>query len=214
MPSLKSAVSSLWFIRVDGDESVLRPKVRSFAERIDVISLISVHHLGSKKENPHMHACIGMSNSIEKQSFAIQIKKHFEIVDRGYALDVWDGLRNKGATTYLFHEMGNVLVSKQWSESEIKEAQHIGYQIAQAVAETKEKASQKLVERALKHFGDIKPNRFEILLFMMKEIQSGTAYHPGNFKLKSYVEEVEIRLTSGEDISRLAHEYFNSMWRV
>lgn len=215
MPSAKSAVSALWWLRVDGDADVLRPKVKAFAERLDCVSLIAVHHKGDNKTNPHIHTCIAMNFAIQKQSFAIQVKKHFEVVDRAYALDVWDGNREKGAPTYLFHEMGVIFISKGWSNDEITSAQHLGYEIAEEVQKSKQKASQKLVERTLVQYKDRQiPSRFDILLFMVKEIQAGTAYHPGLFKLKQYVEEVEIKLSTSATIYQLTNEFYSNMWRV
>ena len=164
-----------------------------------------------------------MGVGIQKQSFALQIKKHFDVVDRNYALELWDGNRDKGAPTYIFHEkelweplesIRPLWFSKGWTIEEVEEAQRIGMLIAEAVQDAKQKASTKLPERALEHFKDTRPSRFDILMYMMTEIQQLTAYHPGQFKLKQYVEEVEIRLTSAGDLSRLAHEYFNSMWRI
>lgn len=214
MPSAKSTLSTRWWVRVDGDADVLRPKVKAFAERIDCLSMICCHHMGSRKENPHVHMAIEMLNEVQKQTFALTVKKHFGVVDRSYALDVWDGLRNQGAPTYLFHEMGDVFVSKGWTPDDIAQAQRLGYQIAAEVEKSKEKASQKLVERALVHFESRQPSKFDILEFMIREIHQRTAYHPGQFKLKQYVEEVEIKLTPADGILRLTHEYFNSMWRV
>ena len=220
-PSAKSLMSNKWFVRIDGDVNVLRPKVLTFISRIDCVSWLHGQHVGSKKENSHIHACIEMTSAIQKQSFALQIKKHFDVVDRNYALELWDGTRAKGAPTYIFHEkelwepldtIRPLWFSKNWCPAEVEEAQRIGKLIAEAVNIVKEKASTKLPERALEHFRDTRPDKFEILLYMMKEIQQLTAYHPGQFKLRQYVEEVEIRLT--DNISRLAHEYFNSMWRI
>lgn len=214
MPAPKSAVSALWFVRVDGDIEVLRPKVLSFASTIDCVSMLCVHHTGQKKENPHIHFVCGMNTSIQKQSFALRVKKVFEVVDRGYAVDVWDGNRTEGACSYLFHEsVWNVLAHKGWSDDEVKEAQRIGQAISKEVAKAKDKASQKLVERAVKHFDGRSPTKFDILSFMVDEIHGGQAYHPGNFKLKSFIEEVEIKLTPQEQLGRLKHAMYSDMFR-
>jgi len=214
MPALKSAVSALWFVRVDGDIEVLRPKVLEFASTIDCVSILSVHHTGQKKENPHIHFVCGMNTSVQKQSFALRVKKVFEVVDRGYAVDVWDGNRGEGAASYLFHEpIWNILARKGWSDDEIAEAQRIGQIVSKEVAKAKDKASQKLVERAVKHFESRSPTKFDILSYMVDEIHGGQAYHPGNFKLKSYIEEVEIKLTPKDQLLRLKNGIYNEMFR-
>ena len=216
MPSPKNAVSTKWFVRVDGESEHLRPKVISFVSRIDVKSFLCIFHIGSTKENPHIHFVVELTKELQKQSFALQVKSHFEVVNRGYALDVWDGERTKGAPTYLFHEMGDVFHSRGWLAAEIEYVQKLGYEIAAAVSKTKERASQKLVSRAIKHFEDktIPPTQYDILYFMVSEINEGTAYHPGLFKLKSYVEEVQIRQTPANQLNALTWQLFNSMWRV
>jgi len=213
MPSAKSVVSRLWWVRVDGDEVVLRPKVTAFAERLDIIALISVHHKGTKKENPHIHMCIEAAREVQKQSFAITIKKHFEVVDRNYALDIWDGDRTKGAPSYLFHEMGDVFVSKGWDADEITAAQRLGYQIAEEVDKAKEKASGKLRNKVLDHFVDCKPSRHEVLLWMLNEIQEGRSHHPGDFNLKNYTDETLLRAMDKNTLSNHAHHMVNNLWR-
>lgn len=215
MPAPKSAVSSLWFVRVDGDIEVLRPKVLAFASTIDVVNMLSVHHTGQKRENPHIHFVCGMTTSIQKQSFALRVKRVFEVVDRGYAVDVWDGNRGEGAASYLFHEpVWNILVSKGWSDDEVQEAQRIGQIVSKEVAKAKDKASQKLVERAVKHFDGRNPCKFDITSYMIDEIHRGSAYHPGMFKLKSYIEEVELKLTPQNQLDRLKNMWYIDMFRT
>jgi len=215
MPAPKSAVSSLWFVRVDGDIDVLRPKVIAFASTIDVVSMLATHHTGRKKENPHIHFVVGMNTSIQKQSFALRVKKVFEVVDRGYALDVWDGRRGEGAGSYLFHEqIWNILARKGWSDEEISETQRVGLAISQEVEKAKDKASQKLVERAVKHYEGRSVARFDIASFMIDEVYEGTAYHPGMFKLKSFIEEAELKLTPKDQLLRLKNEWYSQMFRL
>jgi len=215
MPSAKSAVSSSWFVRVDGEADVLRPKVIRFGETIDCVSLLCVSHTGKKKENPHAHFLVVMNSQLQKQSFAIRIKKAFEVVDRGYALDVWDGNRGEGAASYVFHETdAAILCSKGWSADEIEEAQRIGQAISREVDKAKERASQKLVERAVKHFEGRVPTKYDILSFMVDEINDNTAYHPGIYKLKQYIEEAIIKLTPKDQMLRLKNEMYNEMFRL
>ena len=214
MPAPKSAVSALWFVRVDGEIEVLRPKVLSFASTLDVVSMLCVHHTGQKKENPHVHFVVSMNTSVQKQSFALRVKKVFEVVDRGYAVDVWDGNRGEGAVSYLFHESdAPILVRKAWNDDEVKEAQRIGQLIAVAVSTAKDKASQKLVERAVKHFEGRVPTKYDILSHMVDAIYKREAYHPGMFKLKSFIEEVEIKLTPVDQLERLKNSMYTDMFR-
>jgi len=193
---------------------VLRPKVLTFAQGIDVISILATFHTGSKKENPHMHMVIQMGTSVQKQSYALRLKKHFEVVDRGYALDVWDGKRAEyGASSYLFHEdNAPILVSKLWEQTEIQEAQRIAKITNEAVAVAKEKASSKFVDRAIEKFKDkIGTSRYDIFAFMMQEVSALRLYWPGTFKAKQMVEEVEIKLST--NLVQLTNEYYSNIFR-
>lgn len=211
----KSYKTSMWFCRVDGDESVLRPKVTEFGSKIDVVKMLCVHHTGCKKENPHIHFVVAISNPVQKQSFAVRVKNHFEVVDRGYALTPWDGEHMGKCVTYMFHEENApVLIHKGWSEAEVAELRGLGQTIATAVAESREKASQKLVDRAVHEFTEKRiPTRFEVLHYMMKEVHNKTAYWPGDFKIKQYVDEVIIKLTPLKELEDLTWSLHNNLWR-
>jgi len=212
----KSFVSASWFCRVDGDENVLRPKVIEFSSKLDCVKMLSVHHTGKKKENPHAHFVITISNPVQKQSFAIRVKNHFAVVDRGYALTPWDGEHMGKCVTYMFHEdEAPVLVHKGWTEAEVAELRGLGKTVSEAVKESLEKASQKLVERALLKFQDQprRPEKFDILFFMLQEIHQKKAYHPGEFKLKTFVEEVFIKLTPADRLEEVAWQLYNNLWR-
>lgn len=213
MPALKSAVSDKWFVRIDGETDYLRPKVIAFAEGLDVQGILCVAHTGNKKENPHLHAVIEMATAVQKQSFALRIKKHFEVVDRGYALDIWDGRKAEyGAGTYLFHEVDAIMLfRKGWSDEEIQEAQRVAKLTNEAVAVAKEKAATKFVEKALKKFEGQHPSQYHIFEYMMELVATQEMYWPGTFKSKQMVEEVEIKMT--KNIGHLTQIYYNNIFR-
>lgn len=210
--ALKSTLSSKWFVRIDGEVSYLRPKIIAFAECIDLVGMLCVAHTGSKKENPHVHAVIEMCSEVQKQSFALRVKKTFEVVDRGYALDVWDGKKAEyGAGSYLFHETDAIIVlQKGWSDDEIKEAQRIAKLTNEAVAEAKEKASVKFVEKAIAKFEGKSPSAFHLFEYLMQEVAQGMHW-PGTYKAKQMVEEVEIKMTN--NLAHLTQIYYNTIFR-
>lgn len=211
--ALKSAMSNKWFVRIDGELDILRPKVIRFTENIDVQGILCVAHTGTKKENPHIHAVIEMASEVQKQSFAIRIKKHFEVMDRGYALDIWDGKKAEyGAGSYLFHETEAViLIRKGWTDEEVQEAQKIARVTNEAVAVAKEKASTKFVEKALKFFDGKQPTQFTIFQYLMELVHTNEMYWPGSFKSKQMVEEVEIKLT--DNIRQLTQSFYQNIFR-
>lgn len=207
----KSVKSDKWFLRVDGNIEFLSEKFRELSQNIDTVELLSVFHLGEKGENPHAHAVIRSSATIQKQSYAIRMKTLFSIDKKSqYALDVWDGDKRKGATSYLFHEEdAKILVNKGFTEVDIQEAKIICNEVQKVVKRNKEKASGRLVERALEK-GDLE-TRLEILTFMLREIKEGNAYHPGEYSLKKYVEEVLIRKT--KNVDEYARDLEARLWR-
>ena len=82
------------------------------------------------------------------------------------------------------------------------------------VAINKQRASTKLVDKAYEYFKGQDPTTFTIFHYMMKCIHKGENYHPGNFMLKKYVEEVELRpCENEEEVFALAQRTFNSLWR-
>ena len=214
MPTAKSTMSEHWFVRVDGELEVLRPKVLQFAQRLDVKALLGVAHMGKTKENPHAHMCIHMSKAVQKQTFQIAIKTHFSVVDRGYAVDIWDGNYLAGAVTYVFHEDdAPILCHKGWYDEEIATLVAKGKLIADAVDDQKQKASTRLVDKATQHFSAGSPTKSHILDYMLNEVKSGRNYYPGQFKLKSFVEEVEIKLCPPNQFHSLVNSIYNNLWR-
>lgn len=192
----KSKKSDCWFVRVDGPKEFLEAKLRELSNSIDCLELLGAFHLGEKKDNPHAHFCIRLNTIIQKQSFALRVKKLFSIEKKSqYALEVWDGLRDRGAVSYLFHEEGVVImVNKGFSEENLDNAQRLNQEVQRVVAVNKQRASGRLVERVLKEFTTF--NKREILIYMLQEIKDGNAYYPGEFRLKQMLEEIQLKLCS------------------
>lgn len=207
--------STKWFVRVDGSEEFLRQKCRELSTCLDVTAMLSAYHTGKTKENPHCHFVIEITSEVQKQSFAVRIKSLFGIVKKTqYALDVWDGHRTMGACSYLWHEEdAKMLVNMGFTDEELV-SQHEANQAVQAVvAVNAERASNKLVNRALTEFaGSTDHTRIDILKYMVKLIKAGEIYHPGEFRLRQYVEEVDIRLMADDDIDTYVNHLANKFW--
>lgn len=210
--------SAHWFVRVDGEKEFLRQKCEEFSQRIDVTTLWVGYHTGETKENPHIHACIELNYTPQKQTFALQIKKHFGVDGSSYALEVWDNDREKGACSYLYHEEdAEIFHRKGISDSQIVAAKAANEAVQKVVAMNKEKAQHKLIGKTFDIFNVkseayIKPSKSEILYQMYKFIRAGENYHPGDYLLKRYVEEVEFMLTEDGDLECLAERNANRWW--
>lgn len=219
--SSKATKSKLWYLHVDGEESYLRESCKLFAQGLDVISFIAAYHVGSKKDNPHIHACIEIASEIQKQSFAVRVKAIFPRIKTGndYSLKVWDGNKTgEGAVSYLFHDPGvnkdNLIAVKNFTDEDIEGAIKANKAVQAIVEINSERASTKLVDKAYEAFKGQCPTKHTILYFMLKACREGENYYPGSYLLKKYVEEVEVKLTeSDEELSRLTTEMVNNLWR-
>lgn len=211
----KSLRSKCWFVRSDGTEEYLRQKCGELARWIDVEAVLAVYHIGGSKENPHCHAVINMTSELQKQSFDKRIKLLFGIEKRSqYSTKHWDGVRDAGASSYIFHEEdAKILVAKNWSEAELDAAKATNAAVQKVVAVNKERSSTKLVDKAVEYFSSSKPTRGEVLRYMLKECRDGGSYYPGSYNLKKYVEEVVLKLTDGTDFEYFAAEMEAQLWR-
>lgn len=218
VPQASRQKSDKWFVRVDGSKEFLLQKCGELSKCIDVRTFLCAYHTGKTKENPHVHFVIEIANQVQKQSFAVRIKNHFSIEKKSnYSLNVWDGNRGMGAVSYLFHEEDAIIdCNVGFTAEDLANARQANTAIQAVVAVNAERASGKLVNRALEQFAGSALTgslRYEILLFMLKEIKAGTHYHPGMFRLKSMVEEVQIKLANNEELEDLAFAYEKNLWR-
>lgn len=207
--------SAHWFFRVDGEKEFLRQKCEELSQCIDVEACLAAYHTGKTKENPHAHVCISLTSTPQKQSFAVRIKQLFRVEKKSqYALSVWDNDREKGATSYVYHEEDAIIFcTKGFTQAQLDAAQIANAAVQKVVNLNKERAEHKLVERALKEFENAQPTRLDILEFMLTCIKNGDNYHPGTFMLKRYVEEVELKLLPAQDLREYAALLENNLWR-
>jgi len=225
----KASVSRQWFIAVDGEKNFLRQKWMEYKPPSGVLEkLFVVSHSGSTGENPHVHVLLQESESVQKQSLDKRFKSFFGIEDakkQHYSSKVWDGVTDgEGAGSYCFHEEGaEILVNLGVSDEDIVVMRKACAAVKKVVAMNKERASGKLVERALQHFKTSKlPEYYEdrkwlqlktdILEFMLGEIRSGKAYFPGWSRIKMFVDEVELRLTDDNNLTKLAERMAERFW--
>lgn len=210
----KSEYSDKWFVRVDGNQEFLVEKLKKLSECLDTKALIAAYHLGEKQDNPHCHFAIECG-STQKQSFAKRMKALFGIEKRSqYAVDVWDGNRVAGAVAYLFHESAaKIITNVGFTDEELTLAKQACEATQKVVNVNKQKASGKLVEKALEQFKNQEVDRSDILLYMLKEIRDGGAYYPGEYRLKSFVEEVMVKRLGDRELARYARQLEERLWR-
>lgn len=193
MPSLEKSAS--WFVRVDGPKSFLTQKCLSLLESVDTKRLLALYHEGEKKDNPHVHFTLETNTIIQKQSFAIRIKKLFEVASKSaYSITSWD--LSDSANSYMFHEEAEDIISnKGYTDSDIQRFRNMNIQVQKVVELNKQRAPGRCVERLLNHFkdNDIVPSRADIIELILEWIRDGEMYEPGNFQLEKYMEEVYLK---------------------
>lgn len=179
---------------------------------LDVCEMLAAYHQGDKKENPHCHFVVELKGekAPQKQTVAVRLKKLFGLTDKNkdYSLQVWDGDKEKGAIGYLYHETEmEILVNKGWSDEQLQKAMKANEAIQAIVKINKERASNKLVEKAIAHFGPTMEfntnSRMDVMRYMLREIKQGNNYFPGSHMLYKYVDEVLVMLSTDADENAL-----------
>ena len=199
MPSI--AKSSLWFVRITAPHAFLLPKLKEFSNQIDCKRMLAMLHIGDSKENPHCHFTIEMTSTLQKQSFDVRLKKHFDITAKTeYSSKVWDGTDQPNI--YMYHEEGDAVVAKGYSSLELDTFKKSSQIITKQVEYTKEKSSNKLLDKLM---ADINSDTTlqEIVELALDKIHSSETYHPGDFRLKAICTDAYIKSRRKEDWGKL-----------
>lgn len=197
---VKTDKSFKWFVRVDCNKDAGVACAGMMLQWIDMKRLLMIHHMGEKKDNPHVHFVIELTSELQKQSFDTRIKKVFTVEKRSqYSSKVWDG--GDEACSYMFHESdAPILHNKGFTEDEINRFRVLNQSVQKVIAVNKDKASCRAPDRAIEHFAGCSPSRREVLEYFVKQIRDGLMYEPGDYQMAKYVEEVVLKLTAQEDI--------------
>lgn len=209
----KSDKSYKWFVRVDCNKDAGVACAGMMLQWIDMKRLLMLHHMGEKKDNPHVHFVLELSSEIQKQSLDTRVKKIFSIEKRSqYSSKIWDG--GDEACSYMFHEPdGPVLHNKGFTEDEIDRFKLHNESVQKVLAINKERASSRLPDRAIEHFNGESPSRREVLDWMLRQIHEGQTYETGNGNLFRYVEEVVNKLTSKMDWDWYVESRYKQIFR-
>lgn len=209
MPSVKR--SNYWFVRVDGSKEELKDSCIKFAEQIDLKRMLVVHHVGSAQENPHCHFIAQMDGrtnpeGLQKQSFDKRLKAFFEKYNRDYSSKIWDG-QLPGAGSYLFHEDGDVLFNKGFSEEEIQVCKDHNKKVQEIKQKAKALGPGAAVERAVERLRDklqrqsnmsYEQKQFYVYCLFKEEVKKGELHEQASYKWKQMVEEVIVKCMDSE----------------
>lgn len=211
MPSVVK--STKWFCRVDGQKDFLTEKLKIILGWVDVVRLLAAHHMGDKKENPHIHFVIELNSDIQKQSWDTRFKKVF-LPDKksSWSTKVWDG--HASACSYLFHETtADVISSKGFTLAEIDTFKQLNASTQAVMAVNAERGPKRVVERVLLQMGKAQWSRYQIFEKLIELIKAGEMYEPGDFMLKRYVEEIYLKSLPDDGVWGYTQDRFNNIFR-
>lgn len=213
MPSLQRSMR--WFVRVDGSKETLTEKCATVKGWIDTVRMLSLFHLGDKKENPHCHFVIELSSEIQKQTFATRIKKVFAIDKKSnYSVKEWDG--GDPACSYMFHESDAPIIAvKDFTQEEIDRFRHLNDGVQKVLEINKARCPGRVVDRLIEEYKNESPTRRIIAERFLELIRDGQMYEPGDFQLTKYIEEVYMRTRTadqwGEYVDERTHRLLSRM---
>ena len=196
MPSVVRSDS--WFVRITHPHELLKLKTPTVLGWIDLLQILFIGHTGDKTEKEHGHMVIKLKGPLQKQSLDVRLKTLFNVKGADYSSKPWDGA--DGACGYMFHDTKYVLLANVgFSDSDIQRFQDLNTKTQEVIAVNKEKGGNKNIEAVLEIFKDCKPTRTEIAKQFLRRVRDGKMYDPGDWKLRSMVEEITMKLCQTEE---------------
>lgn len=193
----KTDMSDKFFIRVDGPMEFLKDKSKVFKSMLDVETVAFGYHLGSKKDNPHVHIVVKLKKQIQQQTMVTRLKTLYGIKTASqYSCVLWDG--DLKCYSYLYHE-GETDVDTEKAgltpEDEFKVRTLIDV-YKEIVVQAKQKASHKCVEACLmvieasgSHW-----EKWNIGMWIMKEHREGRFYLPADQRqFAKFIDEIYLK---------------------
>lgn len=201
-----------WFIRITLPHEILKEKIDK-VNWIDLHSLLFIGHVGNKTEKEHGHMLLRLNSELQKQSIDVRIKNLFSVKGADYSSKPWDGSDSAGG--YMFHDENyKLLANKGFSDDDIQRYVELNNKTQAVIAINKEKGANKNVEAVLEEYKGTRPARKEVCISFLRRIKEGLMYDPGDWKLKSMVEEVLIRSTQNErEFMEYAYDRLNTIYR-
>lgn len=213
MPSITR--SQKWFARVTVPHEFARSTVCRIAEWIDLESVLIATHVGDRNEGEHIHLVVSLSSNLQKQSFDQRLKQIYGVKgNANYSSKPWDG--DDRACSYLFHDpKAEIILNKGYTESDLDRYRKLNDDVQKVIAVNKERASSRHVEKVLQLAQDSgrKWSKQEILAEFVHRIRRGEMYEPGDFRMKCYIEEVQCRQLTDEEVGAYVRDRYYDMYK-
>lgn len=191
MPLTK--VSTDWFIRITQPHDFVKVQLSGITQWESVVRVIVVSHVGEKTKKEHVHMLLTLNEALQQQSVNAKFKKFFKEA-RCMSIKVWDGKTSgQSALSYLWHDKSaEVLFNKGFTDVEIQDSKVVCASVVEEVNKRKQRAPGHCVSKILDEIVESKRvwNEEQICMRILKLIQEGSMYEPGDFMISRYVNEI------------------------
>lgn len=208
MPNIKA--SNSFFCRISYQHAELEGPLNALAAWVDMARVIVATHKGDTKENEHIHMCVELTTTIQKQSFDVRLKKLFNLAggNKDFSTKVWD--KSLDACSYLFHELdAQVVLNRGHTDDDIALYKRMNERVQAIVKQNKEAGANKSINRIIELVG-VDCTHDQILHAIHDDVRAGKMYHPG-FRLVAMVEEVYIKTRSDTSYERFKEVHFANL---
>lgn len=208
MPNIKA--SNSFFCRISYQHAELEGPLNALAAWVDMARVIVATHKGDTKENEHVHMCVELTTTIQKQSFDVRLKKLFNLAggNKDFSSKVWD--KSLDACSYLFHEPdAQVVLNRGHTDEDIALYKRMNERVQAIVKQNKEAGANKSINRIIELVG-VDCTHDAILHAIHDDVRAGKMYHPG-FRLVAMVEEVYIKTRSDTSYERFKEVHFANL---
>lgn len=208
MPNIKA--SNAFFCRISYQHAELEGPLKVLAAWVDMARILVATHKGEKEEHEHIHMCVELTTTIQKQSFDVRLKKLFNLAggNKDFSTKTWD--KSLDALSYLFHEeTAGIVLNKGHTEDDIALYKRMNERVQTIVKQNKEAGANKSINRIIELVG-VDCTHDDILHAIHDDVRAGKMYHPG-FRLVAMVEEVYIKTRSDASYERFKEVHFANL---
>jgi len=191
MSRSRDVKSTHWFIRITYPHA----EVQSKLSLLEIMSekLFIVSHTGERTEKEHIHIAMVLVQEATKQTLDNRLKKIFPVKGSDYSSKVWDG--KEEAISYMFHDPNHsILIHKGYDIEDIARYRELHRKVNIVVEQNKQRAPGRRIDGVVEHFRGIIPTKREIAFHFLDMIKQGVMYEPGDYRLKTMIEEVYLKL--------------------
>jgi len=211
MSRSRDTKSTHWFVRITYPHIEVQSKL-SLIE-MSCQNLFIVSHVGERTEKEHIHLAIVLHQEATKQTLDNRLKKIFPVKGSDYSSKYWDG--KEEVMSYMFHDVNHkIIYNKGYTEGDIVRFKELHRKVNIVVEHNKQRAPGRRIDGVVEHFKGVIPTKREIAFRFLEMIKNGEMYEPGDYRLKTMIEEVYLKLhTTKEDFEIYCASRINNLYQ-